>query len=66
MSWRGFRVFIDVLTPLLGDFKPRDPENRIRGAILRILVVRRRMFKQYYHILRVCGLRSFAREGVAG
>ena len=36
---------------LLGGFSPGDPENRIRGAILRILVVgelREMTFKQFY------------------
>ena len=40
---------------LLGGFSPGDPENRIRGAILRILVVgelRGMTFKLFYAKLR--------------
>ena len=40
---------------LLGGFSPGDPENRIRGAILRILVVgelRGMTFKLFFRFLR--------------
>ena len=41
--------------PILGVFGPRDPENRVRRAILRRLVVgelRRMIFKRFYAKLR--------------
>ena len=44
-----------VFWSLLGGFSPGDPENRIRGAILRILVVgelRGMTFKLFYAKLR--------------
>ena len=55
---RAFDVllfFFAIFRPILGVFGPRDPENRVRRAILRRLVVgelRRMIFKRFYAKLR--------------